>query len=165
VEGVYFTRGGMRKLDDRLDAHDEEVRSLLKQLGEACADDPDLPENSLSKEIRAKFHGEMPAEKQRLLGMKVAAVIVENSREFMEKPEDTIWIGSEVAYCNIKDKTDVTTLTILGALESDISKNIISYNAPIAAAMMNKKVGETFGLSGSTFEIISVRRVLDKERE
>ncbi len=165
---LYFTRNGIRNLEDEISAHDEKVRDLLKQLGEACADDPDLPENYLSKEIRGRFHQEIPAEKQRLLGMRAAAVIVENSEEFLTKPKDIVWIGSEVKYCAVDDKGDVSTFTIMGALESDIPNSVISYEAPLAAAMIGKKAGDTFKIDNGRdkfFEIISVRRVLDEEQK
>lgn len=166
MENLYLTRKGLKNLDDKLIVHEEKTRELLRQLGETCVDDPDLPENLLSKEIRTKFQGELPAEKRRLLGMKAAAIMVEGSEEFLTKPQDVVWIGSEVSYCNINNRTDIETLIILGALESDVMNSVISYEAPIAKAMMNKKAGDVFNLNNDTdesFEIISVKRVLAAE--
>lgn len=166
MENLYFTRNGLKNLEDRLIDHEEKTRELLRQLGEACADDPDLPENLLSKEIRTKFQGEIPAEKRKLVGMRAAAIMVEGSEEFLTKPHDVVWIGSEVTYCNVNDRADTDTLTILGALESDLPNNIISYEAPIAKAMMNKRAGDVFRLNNNTnesFEIISVKRILAAE--
>lgn len=160
---VYLTEIGFKNLEKAFDEHEEKVRRLLKRLGQACADDPDLPENLESKEIRAKFQGEIPAEKQRLLGIQAAAVLVENSYEFLNTPEDTIWIGSEVQYRRDDNPDRVFTSVIMGALESDVDNDKISYEAPIAQAMIGKRVGDTFNLENgkkSAFEIISVKRVL-----
>jgi len=161
---LYLTKNGFKNLDKAFEDHEEKVKSLLERLGQACADDPDLPENLESKEIRAKFQGEIPAEKQRLLGIQAMAVLVENSDEFINNPNDTVWIGSEVQYCRQDRPDNKFILTIMGALESDVDNDVISYEAPIAQAMMGKKAGDTFHLENNrdlVFEIISVRKILD----
>ncbi|MEI7689369.1 MAG: GreA/GreB family elongation factor [Candidatus Saccharibacteria bacterium] len=171
MEGVYFTKKGLEKLETSIDNHDKKVKDLRRELGEACADDPDLPENIIAKEIRARFHQELPAERQRLIGMRASAILVENSEEFITKSKEVVWIGSKVTYQNINDASDVDTLTILGALESDYDNDVISYDAPIAIAMINKTIGDEFTIgNGNTdvFKIIAIERVLgdtDKTEE
>jgi len=163
MKTIYLTANGEKILDNKIIDHEQKTKDLVRQLGETCKDDPDLPENVLFKEIQLKLYREIPAEKSRLLGMKAAAIIVENTQEFQEKPNDEAWIGSKVTFCNTNDPDYIQTITILGALESDYKNGIISYDAPMARAMIGKKTGDTFNINIEqlqTYQILAVKQTL-----
>ena len=62
--------------------------------------------------------------------------------DFSQVSTDRVNIGSVVTLQDPDGKQHV--YTILGAWDSDTDKNIFSYKTPIAQAMMEKTVGDTF---------------------
>lgn len=132
----YITHVGFEKIQKEI----ENIQKLLQgeiaqKIGEARALG-DLKEN-------AEYHA--MKDKQRLLAtrMQELAQMISESEiiENLDLPPDQVTVGKKVHLRNLdKDRLDI--YTILGAVESDVDNDIISYETPIASQLMMKKVGD-----------------------
>ncbi|PLX28588.1 transcription elongation factor GreA [Candidatus Parcubacteria bacterium] len=96
--------------------------------------------------------------KGRLRGIMNAILKLENQLKNAEVVEhtgksDTVSIGSTVT---ISDAHKDKIYTILGALEVDLDKGIISHNSPIGVALLGKKVGDSLEFRGTEYKVVSV---------
>ena len=70
-------------------------------------------------------------------------------------------IGTTVSVTNL-DTRQPEAFSILGAWDSDPDKNIISYLAPVAQKLLNKKVGEEVELDAENgakrYRIVSIEQ-------
>ena len=73
---------------------------------------------------------------------------------------DTIKFGATVMLADC-DNDDKTTYQIVGEYEADIKVNRISITAPIAKALINKKVGDVVEVKtpkgGKEYEVLSIK--------
>ncbi len=114
----------------------------------------DLKEN-------AEYHS--AKEKLKLLDVQIAelsntiskAVIVDPS----VLPHDRVSFGSTIDLVDV-DSDDEFTYTIVGGVESNVEKGLISFNSPLAKQLMGKVEGDEFNatLPGGTktFEVLKI---------
>jgi transcription elongation factor GreA len=69
--------------------------------------------------------------------------------DFADAKTDAVNIGTSVAVTDTATGQS-TTYHILGAWDSDASRNIISYPAALAQALLNKRVGDTVEVNSDT---------------
>ena len=62
--------------------------------------------------------------------------------DFTDAPSDVIGVGTVVELLQYSSGKNIT-YSILGAWDSDPENNILSYETPLAYALLSKKVGET----------------------
>ncbi len=128
--------------------------------------------NKVADEIaEARSHGDLSEnaeydaakEKQAHLEKKIAQLSDMLSRAQVIDPStlkhDRVCFGSTVKLCSTKDDKEVC-YTIVGAIESDPNRGLISFNSPLSKALLGKEEGDTLTieLPGGVdeFEIIEV---------
>lgn len=79
---------------------------------------------------------------------------------------DKITVGC-TAKLQHKETGEILTYSILGTWDADTSKNIISYQAPLAKSLIGKSVGDTailnYGSQEASYEILEITRFSGKE--
>lgn len=136
TEAIPFTRQGYEALKRELEKlKNIERPKVIQEIAEARAHG-DLKEN-------AEYHA--AREKQSFIEGRITILDDSISRasiiSFSEENPDTIKFG---AYVTVEDEDtgDVKTYRIVGDLESDIERNMISMGSPIARALMGKHVDD-----------------------
>jgi transcription elongation GreA/GreB family factor len=96
-------------------------------------------------DLRENFEYKAAKDNQRLLmrrrGELELLVARATPTDFADVKTDTVQIGTTVTVTNIAKGTG-TTFHILGAWDGDPDRNIISYPAALAQALLNKKAGD-----------------------
>ncbi len=134
----YFTEKGYRELAAEVERLELELKTdIAKQIAEAAAHG-DLRENAeyaAAKERQQQVANRLRALKEQLSGANVVR------REELE-PADAVTFGKTIRIVDV-DTGDEREYTILGDGESDPDRNIISYQSPIAAALIGHRAGDT----------------------
>lgn len=120
----------------------------------------DLKENSEYK--MARQDQEILLARKALLESELARAVV---TDFTEAPLNAVGIGSIVEL--IEGSTNKTHhFAILGAWDSDPTKNVLSYKTPLGQVLLSKKIGETvetvIGDARETWQIKGIKRWVDE---
>jgi transcription elongation factor GreA len=144
-----------------LNSKKEELRHII---------DIEIPQNK--KDIsRAREFGDLSEnfeyksakEKQDQLYQKLRLLETEIRQARIIDPStiktDTVNVGTRMT---LQDKTTgkITHYTVLGKWDSDLEHNIISYEAPLAQALLGKKPGDEVIVDGRVFEIREISRAI-----
>ena len=114
----------------------------------------DFPENRI--EMKAAMQGgggmhdnaayEHAAQREKILLQQIAELenLLTNSRIIEENDIDTssVRIGTKVRLVDLDKKEEIYWI-IGGAYDTDVDKNIISYQAPVANGLLGKSIGDT----------------------
>ncbi|MFW7380475.1 MAG: transcription elongation factor GreA [Oligoflexus sp.] len=137
TEAIPFTRKGYEALKRELEILKTIERpKVIQEIAEARAHG-DLKEN-------AEYHA--AREKQSFIEGRITILDDSISRaniiSFAEENPDTVKFGS---YVTVEDEQsgEEKTYQIVGDLEADISKNMISMGSPIAKALMGKRIDDS----------------------
>ena len=132
----YFTQKGYKKLKNEIEALEKFIKhDISKEIG-AAREHGDLRENAEYEAAKNKQANYMAKLGQLQVRYANARVIRK-----ADLPEDTITLGKQVKIREISSG-DVENYTILGEGETDIDRGIISYQSPLAKALINHKKGE-----------------------
>ena len=150
----HFTEEGLRKIK-------EEVEELERFIRIDCA--RDLATAAAHGDLRENAEYAAAKEKQALAMAKLRELRdrVSNARVVRraDLPPDSVALGKRVQIKELASG-EVDQYTILGEGESDVARGIISYQTPIARALMGHKKGDVVEISlpaGSRkYEILSV---------
>lgn len=159
---MYVTREGYQRLQEQLDELVRERDELMKTLGaEAQADGyVDLRENLTFMEKRTRLQTEYVRRIAELRNVLANAKIVEDAEEVDSDPE-IIKIGSKVT---VEVDGDEMVLVIVGKLEGNIRRGLVSYESPVGQALLGHRTGETVLIQtpGGTekYKIVQVSYVL-----
>ncbi|MCC5814139.1 MAG: transcription elongation factor GreA [Leptospira sp.] len=134
-----------------------EMAENSRDIGEA-QEKGDLRENAEYKAAMEKQVQIQAAIKKLDADLKNALIL----EEFMEgMSTDKINIGC-TAKLQHKETGDVLSYSILGTWDADTSKNIISYQAPLAKSLLGKSVGDTaqlsYGEEEASYEVLEISR-------
>jgi transcription elongation factor GreA len=138
-EIFYVSRKNYERLRADLDNLKKVKAELSQEIGEA-ARQGDLKENA--EYIAAKERQAETLSKINELEIKLRNTRITDDIN-VDKTEARI--GATVTIEDLSDG-DVTVYTLVGSMESDPDKGLLSVKSPIAAAMLGKKEGEEFGL-------------------
>lgn len=132
----YFTENGFQKLKAEIDRLEQFIKQdIAKEIATARAHG-DLKENA--EYIAAK-------EKQALYMAKLGQLQLQFANARVIKREDlapdVVTLGKRVKIQEVGSK-DQREYTILGEGESDIDKGFISYQTPMAKALLTRKQGD-----------------------
>ncbi|UCD04726.1 MAG: GreA/GreB family elongation factor [candidate division WOR-3 bacterium] len=72
---------------------------------------------------------------------------------------DAVGVGTEVKLQNADDGSFIA-YTILGRWDTDLSRNILSNEAPLAQHMLGKKVKDTVNINDIEYHIVSIRQAI-----
>ncbi len=151
-----FTKQGLEDTKNRLELLKTKTRKEVSEKIKEARSFGDLSENAEYDEAKNE-QAEVEAEIMRLEEMVKYAKVVDDT----EYSGDTVTPGSTVTvYDREMDEEDV--YTIVGSMEADIANNKLSYESPVGAALLNKKVGDVVEVKAfdevATFEIRKIER-------
>lgn len=139
-DGVeYLTKDKFEALQVELDTLRSSKRKEVAEQLEYARSLGDLSENAEYQEAReaqARLESRISQIKEIL---KHAEIVSEKSK----KNSDTVDVGSTVVLQKGKGK-DESTYHIVSPEEADITEQKISYQSPLGAALIDKKIGEKF---------------------
>lgn len=156
TETAYYTKTGLKKLQDELDQLMNVERPLISQQIAEARDKGDLSEN-------AEYDAAKNA--QAMLELKISKLqeIIRNARLIDESKMDDsrVLILSTVKIKNLKNNA-VMTYTLVPENEANIREGKISVSSPIAKGLLGLSVGEKVDIEvpagKMTFEIVEVSR-------
>ena len=132
----YFTEKGFQKLKEEIDKLERFIKhDIAKEIGTA-REHGDLKENAeyvAAKNKQANYMAKLGQLQQRFANARIIR------KE--DLPPDTISLGKHVKIREV-GSSEVDEYTILGEGETDIDKGIISYQSPLAKALINHKKGD-----------------------
>jgi transcription elongation factor GreA len=134
-----MTKYGYKKIQEEIETLSKERVQVLEEI-EIARDHGDLKEN-------AEYHA--AKERQGFIDKKVAELnsLLTNS-EIIDPStltHDKVKFGSTVTVLDY-DTDEEETFTIVGSMESNSEKNLISIQTPLARALMGKEEGDDFEL-------------------
>lgn len=153
---VYYTKAGLKKLQDELDQLIGVERPLISQQIADARDKGDLSEN-------AEY--DAAKNEQAMLELKISKLqeIIRNARLIDESKMDSskVLIFSTVKIKNLKNNA-VMVYTLVPENEANIKAGKISVSSPIARGLLGLSVGDKVDIDvpagKMTFEIIEVTR-------
>jgi transcription elongation factor GreA len=136
-ETFYVSRKSYEKLKDDLDNLKKIKAQLSEEIGEA-ARQGDLKEN-------AEYHAAKEKQTETLAKINELEIKLRNCRitDDLNVDKTEARIGATVVIEDLSDG-DRVTYTLVGSMESNPDKGLLSVKAPIAAALLGKKEGEVF---------------------
>ncbi len=137
----FLTRETKKRLEERMAVLQKEKTAISKEIGIA-ADHGDLKENAEYHAAREK-QGTLMAEEARLMSFLADGIIID---DIDYSNDDSVRVGKKVLLLNI-DTDEEVEYTILGELEADPSKNILSVNAPLSRSLLGRKEGDIIKIS------------------
>ncbi len=150
----YFTEKGFEKLKEDIEKLDRYIKRDISQEIATAREHGDLSENAEYDAAKDKQASHMIklGQLQERYGN---ATIVQKQ----DLPPDVVTLGKRVKIKDV-ESGDERQYTILGEGETDFDKGIISYQSPMAAALINHKKGEavevTLPRGKKTFEILEI---------
>jgi len=156
TEIVYYTKAGLKKLQDELDQLMNVERPLISQQIADARDKGDLSEN-------AEY--DAAKNEQAMLELKISKLqeIIRNARIIDESKMDTskVLIFSTVKLKNLKNNA-VMTYTLVPENEANIKTGKISISSPIAKGLLGLSVGNKAEIDVPAgkmlFEVIEISR-------
>jgi len=153
-----MTVNGQSSLRDELKKLKSEDRpNIIKEIAKA-REFGDLKENAeyhAAKEKQSFIEGRIKEIDSKLSNAQVIDVTTLNIT-------DKVVFGCTVSLCNLDDNSEIT-YKIVGEDESDIESGLLSYNAPLAKAIMSKNINDFVEFKimdiQKTFEIIKIQYV------
>ncbi|MFQ5675406.1 MAG: transcription elongation factor GreA [bacterium] len=137
MDQYYFTEKGYQKLKEEIDKLEKFIKhDIAKEIG-AAREHGDLKENAEYDAAKNKQTNYMAKLGQLQERFSKARVIRKE-----DLPAGTITLGKRVKIKDV-DTGEEDEYTILGEGETDIDKGIISYQSPLAKALLNHKTGDT----------------------
>ena len=152
----YISKKGYEKLYEEYSNLDKEILAVQKEMGESSARDNDLRENPEFLELRVKAMYNLPKKKEELFERYKKAQIIEETDEYKNFDGTTVILGSQV---ELLFDGEIEFYKILGKYDGNIEEQILSYEAPIAKAILGKKVNSEVQFNGIKIKILSVKRI------
>ena len=136
MDPYYFTEKGFQKLKEEIDKLERFIKhDIAKEIGTA-REHGDLKENAeyvAAKNKQANYMAKLGQLQQRFANARIIR------KE--DLPPDTSSLGKHIKIREV-GSSEEDEYTILGEGETDIDKGIISYQSPLAKALINHKKGD-----------------------
>ena len=151
-----FTKNGLEEAKQRLETLKTKTRKEVSEKIKEARSFGDLSENAEYDEAKNE-QAEVEAEIMKLEDMIKYAKVVDED----ETKSDVVTPGSTVTIHDVEmDEDDV--FTIVGSMEANLAAGKLSYESPIGAALLNKKVGDTIEVKAidevATFKILKIEK-------
>lgn len=151
-----FTKNGLEEAKAKLETLKTKTRKEVSEKIKEARSFGDLSENAEYDEAKNE-QAEVEAEIMKLEDMIKNAVIVDAD----DSKKDVVTPGSKVTIHDVEMDEDIV-YTIVGSMESDLMAGKLSYESPVGAALLNKKVGETVEVKAideiATFKILKIEK-------
>ena len=133
MKRFYFTEKGYQKLRKEIEELEKFIKQDIAKEIAAAREHGDLRENAeyeAAKEKQANYMARLGQMQERFVNAQVIR------RE--DLPDETVTLGKKVAILDV-DSGAKENYIILGDGETDIDNGIISYQSPLAKALINHK--------------------------
>src|SRR5262245_22368471 len=142
---MYVTKEGYKRLEEELNRIIQERNDMTKTLAEEAMSDGyfDARENSVFLEKRTRFQQEYAVRIAELRNILANVRIVEDQDDLSEEERSEIRIGSKVT---VMADGESFAITIVGKLEGNPRKAMISYESPVGKALIGHKPGDTVNI-------------------
>ncbi len=151
-----FTKNGLEEAKAKLETLKTKTRKEVSEKIKEARSFGDLSENAEYDEAKNE-QAEVEAEIMKLEDMIKNAVIVDAD----DSKKDVVTPGSKVTIHDVEMDEDIV-YTIVGSMESDLMAGKLSYESPVGAALLNRKVGETVEVKAideiATFKILKIEK-------
>lgn len=136
-ETFYVSRKSYEKLRQDLEDLKKLKTQLSEEIGEA-ARQGDLKEN-------AEYHAAKEKQAETLSKINELEIRLRNASitDDLDVDKTEARIGATVTIEDLEDG-ELSSYTLVGSMESNPEKNLLSVKAPVAAALLGKKEGEVF---------------------
>ncbi len=148
-ETVYITQEGIEKLKNQLTELEEKRPTVAKRIKEA-REMGDISENAEYDAAR---------QEQAFIEGKIAELedVIKNAKVVEKGAKGVVHVGAEVT---VHIEGEEETFHLVGAHEANPMENKISHESPLGAALMGKKVGDTFEVEAPigklTYKIVTI---------
>ena len=132
---IFVTKTGYQTLFEQREEILAQIAQKKIQMGETAKADPDLPENAEFKALRVELMFTLPTQLDAIDKRIKEAVLIEEN----DAIRDEVSIGTVVVFTLNGEEM---TYRIAGAGESSLDDNVLSYEAPLAQALLGAKAGE-----------------------
>ena len=156
MKSELISKAGLCKLKEEYERVGVEIQKTLEEMGKSAKRDNDLRENPEFMELRVKAMHTLPSQKEKILWRIKEAVIIEETPEYQNFDGSIVIVGSVVTF--IMDGVE-ERFTILGSGEGDFDNDIIAYDAPLAQAILGKKLGDVVTFNSRTIVIKKIERI------
>jgi transcription elongation factor GreA len=132
----YFTLKGYEKLKDEINKLERFIKHDISKEIATAREHGDLSENAeytAAKDKQATYMTKLGQLQERFVGARIV------KKE--DLPADIVTLGKRVKIKDVNSGEE-KEYTILGEGETDIEKGIISYQSPLAKALLSHKKGE-----------------------
>ena len=154
MDHFYFTEKGYRKIKSEIEKLEKFIKQDIAKEIAAAREHGDLRENAeyaAAKDKQAMYMAKLGQLQQRF----ARARIVRKE----ELPPDIVTLGKRVVIKDV-DSGEERNYTILGEGETDVDRGIISYQSPLAKALLSHKKGDVvtvqLPLGEKRFEVLTV---------
>ena len=149
---IILTPEGYKKLEEELRTLKVEGRTEIAEKIKEARSFGDLSENAEYDEAKNE-QAEVEAEISRLEEMIKFAKVVDEGKA----KANIVTPGKEVTIFDVEMDEEMT-FRLVGSMEADIEKKRLSYESPIGAALLNKKVGDEIkSPEGDVFKILKIK--------
>ena len=143
---VSLTAAGKKELENEL----KELKKQRPEIAERIATARDFGDLKENEEYSAARNEQKVAE-NRILEIED---ILKNAQVIRSGKRTKVALGATV---NLDMGGKKVEYTVVGTVEADPSKGMISDESPIGTALMGKKAGESFDFNGKKVKILSVK--------
>lgn len=131
----------------------------------------DIAEARAHGDLRENAEYKMARQEQDILLSRKSELELEINRaqvtDFSDAPKDNVGIGN-IVDLEQASTGQVTTYAILGAWDSDPDKNVLSYQTPLAKALISQQIGATVDIEidghRENWTIRGIRRWVDEQK-
>lgn len=143
-----ITQYGVKILRERMEALRTEMKNVMDEMKEVRDNSLSSEDNTETNEYNQRYDSLQKQYSELKETMENAVVV-----DVTTIPSDKITVGSVVTLLNVDTDQEVT-YRLVGSVESDPSKGMISYTSPIGKEMMGLYVDDGFeiNIGGNTIE-------------
>lgn len=152
----YISRKGHEELYQRYLEIDKQIQDTMRKMGESAKRDNDLRENPEYMELRVQAMYTLPQHKENLFTRYQNAVIIEETEEYKNFDGNTVIMGTKVKLLIDGEEEEYE---ILGNKEGNLKLSILSCEAPIAKAVIQKHLKETIQFNGMEISILAIEKI------
>lgn len=155
----YVTRKGLGLLVQKQKDLVKDLEKSTRAMGHSASLDNDLRENPEFMQLRTKVTYELPSKIVELENVMRQARIINDSEHIQNHDFHEVLPGVEVELKS--EDGELRVHSILGYLESDPKKGIVSYLSPVGEKLLHKAVGDdvTLLMCGRliNYEIVAIK--------